>query len=52
MATEDEKTQRLIAETRHNQLVEILKDITIVLYGILAELKPKDEIVEEKKEGE
>ena len=46
--TEDDKMQRIIDENRHNQLVEILKDITIVLYGILAELKPK----EEKKEGE
>ncbi len=47
--TDDEKIQRLKAEQRHNQLVELLTGITLLLKNILEELKEED-TDEEKKE--
>lgn len=45
--TDDEKTQRIISEQRHNEIVQLLKDIALQLGELVQILK-----TEEKKEGE
>lgn len=49
MPTEDEKTQRLIAEKRHQEIVSLLQGMKDILEDIAKMLLPK---VDEKKEGE
>lgn len=41
--TEDEKTQRIIAEKRHNQIVDLLASMVILLTTIVAKLKKEGE---------
>lgn len=48
MPTEDEKTQRIIAEKRHNDLMALLTDIKNILLELV--VLEKNEIVTEKIE--